>query len=233
VKVKTLLLTLTAWVGLPMTVITSQADDTEMTVITSADGKSRTTTSADYSHGWANYKPDTYTVTESPDGNTRTYDGTDYNHGWANYSPDKLTLHYEQEKPAATPSQNRVGYGTSRPAERAPQLYAQPAPPPAPAPVIDMLPSSSVVSAITSNRWTANALIVSGTLTNTNAVSVRITNISATGFNEDQKAVINGSDYTIMQNDLAPGETVNFKVALKDDTKQVKFVKVAPYVVQP
>ena len=36
-----------------------------------------------------------------------------------------------------------------------------------------------------------------------------------------------------MHNELAPGETVNFKVALKDDAKQVKFVKVTPYVVGP
>ena len=30
------------------------------------------------------------------------------------------------------------------------------------------------------------------------------------------KAVIDGSDFTIMHNELALGETVNFKVALKD-----------------
>jgi hypothetical protein len=40
--------------------------------------------------------------------------------------------------------------------------------------------------------------------------------------------VIEGSDFTIVHNDLAPGEVVNFKIALKDGTKQVKFVKVLP-----
>ena len=76
-------------------------------------------------------------------------------------------------------------------------------------------------------------MIVAGTLTNTKAVPVRITKISATGFNKNKKAVIDGSDFTIMHNELAPGETVNFKVALKDNAKQIKFVKVTPYVVGP
>jgi hypothetical protein len=40
--------------------------------------------------------------------------------------------------------------------------------------------------------------------------------------------VIGGSDYTIVNNNLAPGEAVNFKVGLKDGAKQVKFVKVMP-----
>jgi hypothetical protein len=48
------------------------------------------------------------------------------------------------------------------------------------------------------------------------------------GFDQDQKVVVGGSDYTIVHNNLAPGEVVNFKVALKDGTKQVKFVKVLP-----
>jgi hypothetical protein len=57
---------------------------------------------------------------------------------------------------------------------------------------------------------------------------VLITGIDAKGFNQDQKMVIEGSDFTIVHNDLAPGETVKFKVALKDDAKQVRFVKVLP-----
>ena len=85
-----------------------------------------------------------------------------------------------------------------------------------------------MVSAITGNRWTPDALIVSGTLTNTSSVAVLITGINAKGFNQDQKMVSEGSDFTIVQNDLAPGEVVNFKVALKDGTKQVKFVTVLP-----
>jgi hypothetical protein len=97
-------------------------------------------------------------------------------------------------------------------------------------PAFEMIRSTSMVSAITSNRWSGDALIVSGTLQNTNAVPVRIENLSATGFDKNQKRVIEGSDYTIVHNDLAAGETVNFKVELKDGTKQIKFVKVTPEV---
>jgi hypothetical protein len=88
--------------------------------------------------------------------------------------------------------------------------------------------ATNVISAITKNRWTAESLIVSGTLTNTSTVAVRITGIDAQGFSQDQKMVIEGTDFTIVHNDLAPGEVVNFKVALKDGAKQVKFVKVSP-----
>jgi hypothetical protein len=93
---------------------------------------------------------------------------------------------------------------------------------------VEPLPSTNVVSVITSNRWSGDALIVSGTLTNTSTVVVLITGIDAKGFNQDQKMVIEGSDFTIVHNDLAPGQVVNFKVALKDGTKQVRFVKVLP-----
>ena len=172
------------------------------------------------------------TVTTSSVGKSRTATSAD---AWGKYSLDKLTLHYNQEAPAATPSQNGVVDPNSRPVDPAPQLYARPASTPIPAPVsgIEMLPPASVVSTINSNRWTTTALIVAGTLTNRNAVPVRITKISATGFNKNKKAVIEGSDFTIMHNELAPGETVNFEVALKDDAKQVKFVRVTPYVVGP
>src|SRR6266478_1118513 len=99
---KTLLLTLTAVAGLTMTVAISQADDPEPTVTTSSDGKSRTAISGDYTHGWGKY------------------------------SLDKSTPPYNQEAPAATPSQNSVGSPYPRPAEPAPQLDAPPAPTPAP-----------------------------------------------------------------------------------------------------
>jgi hypothetical protein len=225
---------LTLLAALTVVVTVCKADNTEVTVTTSADGRTRSVTSADDTHGWANYSPYTYTVTESPDGNTRTYDGTDYSHGWKNYSPDKLTVHYDQDTPASIPSPNRI---VSRRDQQASQRYAQPVPAfvvtSAPVLAIKTLPSESVLSFIKSNRWMDSALIVGGTLTNTNAVPVKITNISATGFNGDQKPVIEGSEFTIMRDELAPGETVNFKVALKDDTKQIKFVKVRPYVVQP
>jgi hypothetical protein len=85
-----------------------------------------------------------------------------------------------------------------------------------------------VVSEITKIRWTADALIVSGTLTNSSEVAVQITGIYSKGFNKDQKMVTEDSAFTIVHNDLAPGEVVNFKVALKDGAKQVKFVKVLP-----
>jgi hypothetical protein len=93
---------------------------------------------------------------------------------------------------------------------------------------VEPLPSTNVVSVITSNRWSGDVLIVSGTLTNTSTVVVLITGIDAKGFNQDQKMVIEGSDFTIVHNDLAPGQVVNFKVALKDGAKQVRFVKVLP-----
>jgi hypothetical protein len=97
-------------------------------------------------------------------------------------------------------------------------------------PALEMFPSTSVVSAITSNQWSGDALIVLGTLKNTNAVPVRIENLSSAGFDKDQKRVIESSDYTIVHNDLAAGETVNFQVSLKDGTKQIRFVKVTPEV---
>jgi cell division septation protein DedD len=97
-------------------------------------------------------------------------------------------------------------------------------------PALEMFPSKSVVSAITSNQWSGDALIVLGTLKNTNAVPVRIEKLSAAGFDKDQKSVIEGSDYTIVHNDLAAGETVNFQVSLKDGTKQIRFVKLTPEV---
>ncbi len=103
-------------------------------------------------------------------------------------------------------------------------------PAPTPDPVVEAPtpPLTNVVSAVTGNRWTPDALIVSGTLTNTSRGAVLITGINAKGFNQDQKMVSEGSDFTIARNNLAPGEVVNFKVALKDGTKQVKFVTVLP-----
>ena len=54
-------------------------------------------------------------------------------------------------------------------------------------PAFEIIRSTSMVSAITSNRWSGDALIVSGTLKNTNAVPVRIENLSATGFDRSTK----------------------------------------------
>jgi hypothetical protein len=108
------------------------------------------------------------------------------------------------------------------------QVPAPAAPNTAAAPTSTSSTVTNVVSAITKNRWTTDSLIVSGTLTNTSTVAVSITGIDARGFNQDQKMVTRGSDFTIFHNDLAPGEIVNFKVALKDDAKKVKFVQVMP-----
>jgi len=99
---------------------------------------------------------------------------------------------------------------------------------PASVPVYETHPLTNVVSAITKNRWTTDSLIVSGTLTNTSTVSVQITAIDAKGFDQNHKMVTRGSDFTIVSKDMAPGEVVNFKVALKDDSRQVRFVKVVP-----
>jgi hypothetical protein len=95
-------------------------------------------------------------------------------------------------------------------------------------PVAETLPMTNVLPAITSNRWSGDALIVSGTLTNASTVPVLIKGIDAKGFDQNQKMIARGSDFTVVHNDLAPGEVVNFKVALKDGTKQVKFVEVLP-----
>jgi hypothetical protein len=65
--------------------------------------------------------------------------------------------------------------------------------------------------------------------TNTGTIPVTISNVAATGFDEKQAVVSNGSDYTIGHADLASGEVVNFEVALHD-TETVKLVKVTPYV---
>lgn len=116
----------------------------------------------------------------------------------------------------------KISISTPAPTPEAP--VAQPAP----ASVAETLPVTNVVSAVTGNHWTTDALIVAGTLTNTSTVPVLITGIDAKGFNQDQKFVARGSDFTVLHNDLAPGEVVNFKVALKDGAKQVKFVKLEP-----
>jgi hypothetical protein len=59
-------------------------------------------------------------------------------------------------------------------------------------------------------------------------VAIQITGIDASGFDDHQKMVTRGSDYSIIHDDLAPGEVVNFKVALKDDGKHVRSLKVDP-----
>jgi hypothetical protein len=51
----------------------------------------------------------------------------------------------------------------------------------------DTDPANTLVVAFTRNRWTTDKLLIAtGTLTNTNAVPVRITRIVATGFDKQQ-----------------------------------------------
>jgi hypothetical protein len=242
---------------LTLNTLVVNADD--ITVTTSADGLTETRTSADTTHGWANYKPQTTTITTSPDGNTRSYDSTDYTHGWANSTPDITTFHYSQERPMAIApvyqdspaySAPAPSYSYAPPYSRRDGTPAAAAPTPAPTPTAEMKLerarlvslSTKVLVKITSNRWktvtpayngdTGTDLIVSGTLTNTNAVAVRVTNMSAAGFDTSNRLVVDGqsSSYTIFKNSLAPGESVNFKEELPDGAKTLRFVKVSPSV---
>jgi hypothetical protein len=132
---------------------------------------------------------------------------------------------------ASTPQPTIVPASTPQPTI-APASTPEPTIVPANTPALEMFPSTSVVSAITSNKWSGDALIVFGTLRNTNAVPVRIENLTMAGFDKNKKRVIEGSDYTIVHDDLAAGETVNFQVSLTDGTKQIRFVKVTPEVVK-
>jgi hypothetical protein len=80
--------------------------------------------------------------------------------------------------------------------------------------------AKKLVVQITNDKWTAEkVLIATGTLTNTNAVPVTVTNIEATGFDAQLVAIRNQLDpgeggYTIANPEIAAGGTVIFKVAL-------------------
>jgi hypothetical protein len=107
--------------------------------------------------------------------------------------------------------------------------------PSAPVPSDSDLTKKLIVE-FTNNRWTAEkVLIATGTLTNTNTVPVTVTRIIATGFDKQQNVVAGGagfpqeSSYTIVNNEIAAGATVNFKVALSDAKKVIRFVKAIPY----
>jgi hypothetical protein len=76
------------------------ADNTDVTVTTSADGLSTTYTSKDQS----SYDSTTSTRTQSADGKTVTYDDTDYTHGWKNATPSSTIYHYAREASAANPT---------------------------------------------------------------------------------------------------------------------------------
>jgi hypothetical protein len=93
-------------------------------------------------------------------------------------------------------------------------------------------PATKLVVQLTNNHWTDDkVLIVTGTLTNTTAVPVKITQIIATGFDQ-QRNVVAGSpvssqaaSYTIGNAEIAAGAAVDFEVALSDAEKVIRFVK--------
>jgi hypothetical protein len=96
--------------------------------------------------------------------------------------------------------------------------------------------AKKLIVEFTNNRWTAEkVLIATGTLTNNNAVPVTVTRIIATGFDKQQNVVAGGSgfpqesSYTIGNDEIAAGATVNFKVALSDAKKVIRFVRAIPY----
>ena len=113
-----------------------------------------------------------------------------------------------------------------------------------PVAIKDTPATTKVVVKITGNRWEpydrydsgqptkSNKLFVSGTLTNTSAVSVTITKMIASGYGKDQTVLVNGSDYTIGNAEIVPGDTVKFKMVLADAHKAIRFVVVTPYVAQ-
>jgi hypothetical protein len=97
--------------------------------------------------------------------------------------------------------------------------------------------TKKLIVEFTNNRWTAEkVLIATGTLTNTNRVPVTVSRIIATGFDKQQNVVAGGagfpqeSSYTIGNSEIAAGATVNFKVALGDARKVIRFVRAIPYV---
>jgi hypothetical protein len=88
-----------------------------------------------------------------------------------------------------------------------------------------------VVSAITSNKWSGEFLVVSGTLTNASAVAVAIKAIDSQGFDANQKIVAGGSDFTSFRKDLSPGEVVKFQDLAKGHGKTGKVRKGGAIVV--
>lgn len=98
-------------------------------------------------------------------------------------------------------------------------------------------PATKLLVQLTDNHWTADrVLIVTGTLTNTNAVPVTITKIMATGFDKQRKVVAGDpgpsqeASYTIRDAEIGAGGAVDFEVDLSDAKKVIRFVKTTPYV---
>ena len=143
--------------------------------------------------------------------------------------PTPLPVNRYQTPPASTPELAVAAASTPEPTVAAAST-PQPTVAAASVPAFEMIRSTSMISVLTSNRWSGDSLFVSGTLKNTNAVPVRIEHLNAAGFDKNLKRVIEGSQYTIVHNDLAVGETVNFEVVLKDGPKLIRFVEVRPEV---
>jgi hypothetical protein len=95
----------------------------------------------------------------------------------------------------------------------------------------DTDPATKLVVAFTSNRWTADKLLIAtGTLTNTNPMPVTVTRIIATGFDKQQNVVADEADYTIGNAEIDAGATAIFIVALSDPKKAIRFVKAMPLI---
>lgn len=101
----------------------------------------------------------------------------------------------------------------------------------------DIDPARRLVVAFTANRWTTDkVLIATGTLTNTNPVTVTVTKIIATGFDKQQNVVAGGpgspeeASYTIGDAEVDAGATAIFKVALSDPKKAIRFVRARPLI---
>jgi hypothetical protein len=98
-------------------------------------------------------------------------------------------------------------------------------------------PATKLVVHLTDNHWTADGvLIVTGTLTNTNAVPVTVTKIIAAGFDKQRNVVAGDpvssqeASYAIEDAEIAAGAAVDFEVDLSDTKKVIRFVKTTPYV---
>jgi hypothetical protein len=159
----------------------------------------------------------------------------------------------EAEKEGYISSDDQTAFAVFAGLQCAYRLGATPKHPPGfdtppPVPVLDSLavkdaPATTELAVkITSNRWESyntndsgrstksNELFVAGTLTNTSTVPVTVTKMSASGFSKDRILVGYGSDYTIGSAEIAPSETVKFKMLLVDAQKTIRFVVVTPYI---
>jgi hypothetical protein len=84
--------------------------------------------------------------------------------------------------------------------------------------------STSVASKITSNEWKIDALVVHGTLTNTNSSSVRLTTPALVGYDANQQEV-NAGRIILVNPELKAGQTESFTAEISDPRRAIKFTK--------